>query len=245
MADIIINGINLTSGQQQTVSDNDILTTNDNLAIRAAGVGASRGLAGPSPRGVMGLTGPQGETGLEGYPGITGAQGITGTAGIRGATMLGETGAQGFTGFFGRTGLIGATGVAGTTGAQGYAAYSFLFGATTITDTAEYIGLASTGGAFTVTLPSATGVQISKTFVFQDQAGNADINNISIYSGFVGGGPDGSWGSINGNTGIIIDSPYMAVEIYSNGNRYIARVSKTGSTGIQGETGVQGNTGVA
>lgn len=244
MADINISGVNLTSGQEKSVSDADILTSNDNVALRGAFIGSTRGIPGIGPQGSYGFTGIQGVTGTTGATGI-GAQGITGTIGLRGLTGLGATGLQGRTGLIGATGsVIGNTGIQGNTGGLGFAAYSFLADATTITYSAELIGLASTGAAFTVTLPSATGMML-KTFTFQDEAGYASTNNIVIHSAFSGGGPDDLYGTINGYSGIRIDSPFMAVEITSNGNRYLARLSKTGATGIQGETGVQGTTGLA
>jgi hypothetical protein len=246
MADINIRGINLTTGQSQPAADNDILTTNENMALREAYVGPARGMPGTSPPGALGFTGTQGVTGALGFSGITGLQGTTGSIGFRGETgILGETGLHGATGPRGRTGIQAVTGLRGVTGSQGYANYYFVFGSTGLASTAEIIGLASTGGSFTVTLPSATGMQRSKTFILQDQAGVCGTNPVRVISQFYGGGPGNLYGSINGTTGITINSPYMAVEIYSNGNRYLARSSKQGATGLQGITGAQGATGVA
>ena len=243
MADINLTGIDLSSGKNRPITSADVLTTNDNIAVRGFQLGASQGMPGIGPQGQPGLTGDQGQTGTQGLTGVLGNQGITGALGIRGVTGMGVTGLQGATGIQGSTGIVvGETGVQGLTGSGSFARYSSLAGATTITYAAELIGLASTGGSFVVTLPSATGMQ--QSYIFQDEAGAAGINNISIWSEFVGGGPDGKYGTINGATGVLIDAPYMALEIFSTGNKFLARTSKLGTTGLQGLTGVEGATGI-
>jgi hypothetical protein len=240
MSNFILNGINLTTGKDGQVTNSDTTTNSSKRAI-----GAALGLIGFSPPGIdSGITGLQGVTGLEGFQGITGLRGPTGFQGLTGNFLRGETGFSGVTGLFGRTGIKGVTGLRGVTGSQGYASYLLVTGAMTISATSEIIGV-DTNTAYTLTLPSATGMSRSKTFLFQDETGTADVNNILINTQFFGGGPAGGvYNTINRTTGIRIDAPFMAVEIYSNGNRYLARVFKAGNTGIQGMTGIQGITGL-
>ena len=58
-------------------------------------------------------------------------------------------------------------------------------------------------------LPSAAGYENGQYFLIKDEAGNANIHNISIKT-------SGSQ-TIDGETTIVLESPYASVNLYSNG----------------------------
>jgi hypothetical protein len=76
----------------------------------------------------------------------------------------------------------------------------------------HYIGI-SASSDITLTLPLANQTSNGQTFVFKDEAGNANSHNISIAS------PFGS--TIDGRTSVRLESSYGALNVYSNGaNKY-------------------------
>lgn len=183
----------------------------------------------------------QGATGLPGVTGIasgaTGIKGQAGLTGIHGITGIRPQGIQGITGGFlaGATGLTGQTGleasVGGTTGLQGAGPYTLLTGATTIASQSYIIGLDSSGGSFTVTIP-LIGLQgpPGKVFVFQDESGQADVNPVTLSA------PDNAFHYDSAD--YIINKPYQAVEILNEGGTYFIYEFNIGYTGIQGFTGL-------
>ena len=60
-----------------------------------------------------------------------------------------------------------------------------------------------------ITLPSANGFSNGQYFTIKDEAGNADVNNITV----VAGGSD----TIDGTAQVVLESPYAAINLYSNG----------------------------
>ena len=65
------------------------------------------------------------------------------------------------------------------------------------------------GGALQITLPAASGFSAGQFFTIKDEAGNANTHNITISAS--------SGDRIDGQGTIILESPYSAVNIYSNG----------------------------
>jgi hypothetical protein len=72
-----------------------------------------------------------------------------------------------------------------------------------------FIGV-SASSAITVQMPSAATLLSGQIFVIKDEAGNAEIHNITVKS-------SGSQ-TIDGRTTVILESPYAAVNLYSNGS---------------------------
>lgn len=206
MSDVNLVGIDLSTGQLRPITENDVASNSDGNPL--LGVTGLRGATG-----ILGPTGLQGQTGFLGFPGITGLQGRTGIRGVTGIAA----------------GSQGLTGLQGSTGVQGYGNYSLLTGATTISIEAYIVGLDSTGGAFAVTLPLASAAGAARRFYFQDEAGVAQTNNITIT-------PQGE-NLINGQESFVISFNYQGVDLYSNGSNYFAR-NTIGATGLQGATGI-------
>ena len=61
-----------------------------------------------------------------------------------------------------------------------------------------------------ITLPSANGFSNGQYFTIKDEAGNADVNNITVVA-------DGS-DTIDGTAQVVLESPYAAINLYSNGS---------------------------
>ena len=61
-----------------------------------------------------------------------------------------------------------------------------------------------------IRLPAASGFSAGQYFIIKDESGNANSNNITVRTA----GSD----TIDGETSIILDSPYAAVNVYSNGS---------------------------
>ena len=81
---------------------------------------------------------------------------------------------------------------------------------TTITaSTSARIMGVSASAALEIRLPAASGYSAGQNFIVKDEAGNANINNITILT--TGGE------TIDGSTSIILESPHAAVNIYSDG----------------------------
>ena len=68
----------------------------------------------------------------------------------------------------------------------------------------------SASAALDIRLPAASGFSSGANFIVKDEAGNADTNNITIKTS----GAD----EIDGASSIILESPYAAVNIYTNGS---------------------------
>jgi len=68
----------------------------------------------------------------------------------------------------------------------------------------------SASSALDIRLPAASGFSNGATFTVKDEAGNADTNNITIKTT----GSD----KIDGQNSIILESPFAAVNIYTNGS---------------------------
>ena len=95
-------------------------------------------------------------------------------------------------------------------GAGGGINYSrtFITGNYTSSVTDNIIGV-SASGPISIQLPSAATYTDGQYFVIKDEAGNANSHNITIK-------PSGSQ-TIDGQTSIILESPFVAVNIYTNG----------------------------
>ena len=89
------------------------------------------------------------------------------------------------------------------------------YGRTAVTSTitastsAKILGV-SASAALDIRLPSASGFSAGQYFTIKDEAGNANTNNITVKTS----GDD----RIDGETFFIIESPYGAVNIYSDGS---------------------------
>ena len=89
------------------------------------------------------------------------------------------------------------------------------YGRTAVTTTitastsAKILGV-SASAALDIRLPAASGFSAGQYFTVKDEAGNANTNNITIKT--TGGD------KIDGETSIILESPYAAVNIYSDGS---------------------------
>ena len=68
----------------------------------------------------------------------------------------------------------------------------------------------SASAALDIRLPAASGYSAGQNLIIKDEAGNANINNITIKTT---GGDE-----IDGQTSIVLESPYAAVNIYTNGS---------------------------
>ena len=79
---------------------------------------------------------------------------------------------------------------------------------TTSSVTDRILGVNATA-SLDIRLPAASGFSAGQYFIIKDEAGNADSNNITVRTA----GSD----TIDGETSIILDSPYAAVNLYSNG----------------------------
>ena len=67
----------------------------------------------------------------------------------------------------------------------------------------------SASAALELRLPSAAGYENGQYFLIKDEAGNANVYNITIKT-------SGSQ-TIDGETAIILESPYSSINLYSNG----------------------------
>lgn len=81
---------------------------------------------------------------------------------------------------------------------------------TTVTSSVsdKILGVSASAG-LEIRLPAASGFSAGQNFTIKDEAGNADSNTITIKTS----GSD----KIDGQTSIILESPYAAVNLYSNG----------------------------
>ncbi len=198
-------------------------------------------------RGDVGYTGSSGYTGSQGDLGYTGSQGdsgYTGSQGVIGYTgSFGYTGSQGdlgYAGSFGYTGSIGSIGYTGSIGSVGYTGslgYSGSRGALepwsvkTSTYTAidgDRILADTTGGAFTINLPSSP---INGAYVQISDANDFSLANVTV-------GRNGS--TIEGLTDdVVLDLKGCTFEFIYNGSTW----QVTATTGAQGYVGSYGYTG--
>ena len=74
-----------------------------------------------------------------------------------------------------------------------------------------YVGVDSTNGQITVTLPAAAAALDGQTWIVKDEGGSASSNNIII----TGSGVAAE--TIEGTNQIVLESPYASVQIYCNG----------------------------
>jgi collagen type VII alpha len=158
--------------------------------------------------------------------GATGPQGATGVQGIDGASgYVGSDGATGSTGPVGATGLTGATGTA--------APYSKKTSNYTAVN-GDYLIADTSGGAFTITLPSSPSTGNSVTIADGD---SFYTNNLTIAR-------NGS--TIEGNSlDLVIDVPSLIVTLLYDGTTWevFSSVGSQGATGYTGATGPVGATG--
>tara|TARA_B100000131_G_scaffold90055_1_gene86740 strand:+ start:273 stop:1268 length:996 start_codon:yes stop_codon:yes gene_type:complete len=80
----------------------------------------------------------------------------------------------------------------------------------TITTSDYYIGVDTSSSAVKLTLPAAASVTSGQTFVIKDEGGAASTNNVTVHISAAGN-------TIDGGESILLESPYAAVSIYSNG----------------------------
>jgi len=147
MANVNVQGTDLSTGKNRLVKTGDVLTDNQGNPLlvqgaTGAGIQGATGIAGIA--GATGIVGVQGATGfgVQGATGIQGAQGATGIQGLQGTQ--GATGIQGLQGDTGIQGLQGDTGIQGLQGTQGATGIMGLQGDTGI---AGVTGLGTGGDA--------------------------------------------------------------------------------------------------
>ena len=80
----------------------------------------------------------------------------------------------------------------------------------TLTTSDYYIGVDTTSNPVTLSLPNANTTTSGQTFVVKDEGGAANNNNITVHISIEGN-------TIDGGDSVILESPYAAVSIYSNG----------------------------
>lgn len=76
--------------------------------------------------------------------------------------------------------------------------------------TADYYIACNHTASITITLPRATSLASGQTFIIKDESGQANSYNITV----VRQGSD----TIDGETNFVIESPFGAVNLYSNGS---------------------------
>jgi hypothetical protein len=77
--------------------------------------------------------------------------------------------------------------------------------------TADYfVGVNSSGGALTLTLPSANAATNGQTWIIKDEGGAAHTNNVTVSRA----GSD----TIDGQNTIVLESPYASIQLYCNGS---------------------------
>lgn len=167
------------------------------------------------PTGLTGSTGSTGPTGTQGEMGLTGPIGLTGPTGPTGipgsVANTGATGPQGeigLTGPTGPTGLPGPIGNTGPTGTNVYVSYSLspvVANNETLYSTIgnyDIYQLDSSGGSFTITLPSAANLRMHS---FVDVGGQLSTFPVQI-SCLPGD-------SIVGTTSIVMNISYSSLNL--------------------------------
>ena len=79
----------------------------------------------------------------------------------------------------------------------------------TASATDYYIGLDTSAAQIAVRLPDAASLSDGQTYIFKDEGGNAQTNNITVLA-------SGSQ-TIDGQNSIVLESPYASVQVYCNG----------------------------
>ena len=80
----------------------------------------------------------------------------------------------------------------------------------TLTPTAHFVGVDTTGGPVTVTLPASVSLASGKQLVIKDEGGSAGVNNITIATS--------NGALIDGSSSIKLVSNYGAINLYYNGS---------------------------
>jgi collagen type I alpha len=172
---------------------------------------------------------------LHGATGIQGASGISGASGYIG--LDGATGIQGASGVQGNDGATGASGINGTTGPTGSTGpgsiWTYVNGATTAQTGGQYV-VDTSGGSFTITLPSSPTVGYNVAFA---DAANWATNNLTL-------GRNGT--IIEGDAAdLIVDVSEIEIKLIYDGSQWelFSSIGAAGATGVQGASGV-GATGI-
>lgn len=79
-----------------------------------------------------------------------------------------------------------------------------------ITVSDYYVGVDTSSNPVTLMLPAANSTTSGQTFVIKDEGGAANSNNITVHISIEGN-------TIDGGDSLILESPYAAVSVYSNG----------------------------
>jgi hypothetical protein len=79
------------------------------------------------------------------------------------------------------------------------------------------VAYTSTSSAFAATLPTATAGNAGQEWVVKDESGGAATHNITVKT--AGGTIDG----VAGGTGLVINTNYGVLRVYSNGTNYFTR----------------------
>ena len=83
----------------------------------------------------------------------------------------------------------------------------------TITKDQYYIGVNTSGGSYTLTLPAASTLANGQCFIIKDETGNAATNNITVDCGDAD--------TIDGENTVILNASYASITIFTNGsNKY-------------------------
>lgn len=72
-----------------------------------------------------------------------------------------------------------------------------------------FIGVNSSGGVVTISLPDAANTSDGQTFIIKDEGGAANTNVINVSA-------DGSQ-TIDGENSVVLESPHASIQLYSNG----------------------------
>ena len=80
----------------------------------------------------------------------------------------------------------------------------------TLTPASHFVGVDTTAGAVTITLPTTSAIGSGKQLVIKDEGGSAGTNSITITT------YDGA--SIDGQPSVKLESDYAAINIYYNGS---------------------------
>ena len=79
-----------------------------------------------------------------------------------------------------------------------------------ISSTDHFVGVNTSGGAVTLTLPATSDVSEGKIYIIKDEGGQANLKKITVDAA----GAD----KIDGENQVILASPFAAIQLYCNGN---------------------------
>jgi hypothetical protein len=151
-------------------SNSTVYAVNDVVAYNGASYISIQAGTGNQPDDISSnfwsLVAQKGDTGATGPVGATGPTGATGLTGLQGPA--GATGPQGPTGPTGATGATGATGPQGPAGATPTPGSATVATSETITTSASYADLTTSGPATTVTVSSAGKAVVTVTSYLQN-----------------------------------------------------------------------------